>query len=237
MELKKTLTADLEHNRHTRWLLGLVLAMALVVAALEYTSSDGVGSLDELLSEEIPEDMEFVPNVENDEQLEALKSQAPDLAEELIEVADAPNEVNDLEEVPPPPLDIALEIGPSLDDIVLTETPVEVEQQNSDESLPLRVVEKIPQFPGGNIQFNRWLAKNLNYPEAARRQKIQGVVVVSFMVNADGTTSDEKIVTSVDPLLDREVLRVFRMMPRWEPGMEKGKPCRVLLQKNVVFSF
>ena len=89
MEQKKTLTADLEHSRHTRWLLGLVLALAIVVAALEFTSSNTEGSLDDLLSEEIPEDMEFVPNVENDEQLEALQPQAPVLAEELVEVTSA----------------------------------------------------------------------------------------------------------------------------------------------------
>ena len=235
MEQKKTLTADLEHSRPTRWLLGLVLALAIVVAALEYTSSDRNGSLDDLLSDEIPEDMEFVPSVEKDEQLEALQSQAPAMAEELIEVADAQNEVNDQETAPPPPLEIAVEIDPSIDDIVLTEPPIEVDQLNSQEPLPMRVVEQLPQFPGGTQLFIKWLTKNLKYPESARRQNIQGKVMVSFIVNADGTTSDEKIITSVDPLLDRETLRTIRMMPRWEPGIYNGKPCRTLVYLPVVF--
>ena len=235
MEQKKTLTADLEHNRQTRWMLGLVLALAIVVAALEYTSSDRDGSLDDMLLEEIPEDMEFVPNVEKDEQLEALKSQTPVLAEELIEVTDAQNEVNDQETAPPPPLEIAVEIDPSIDDIVLTEPPVEVDQQNSQEPLPMRVVEQLPQFPGGTSLFIKWLTKNLKYPESARRQNIQGKVMVSFVVNADGTTSDEKIITSVDPVLDRETLRVIRMMPRWEPGIYNGQPCRTLVYIPIVF--
>ena len=186
------MTADLEHSRHTRWLLGLVLALAIVVAALEFTSSNTEGSLDDLLSEEIPEDMEFVPNVENDEQLEALQPQAPVLAEELVEVTDAQTDVNNQEVVSPPPLDIAVEIDPSIDDLVLADTPVEVEQNDSEEPLPMRVVEQLPQFPGGTPLFIKWLTKNLKYPESAKRQNIQGRVMVSFVVNADGTTTDEK---------------------------------------------
>lgn len=235
MEQKKTLTADLEHSRHTRWLLGLVLALAIVVAALEFTSSNTEGSLDDLLSEEIPEDMEFVPNVENDEQLEALQPQAPVLAEELVEVTDAQTDVNNQEVVSPPPLDIAVEIDPSIDDLVLADTPVEVEQNDSEEPLPMRVVEQLPQFPGGTPLFIKWLTKNLKYPESAKRQNIQGRVMVSFVVNADGTTTDEKIITSVDPMLDRETLRVIRMMPRWEPGIYNGQPCRTLVYLPVVF--
>lgn len=237
MEQKKTLTADLEHSRHTRWLLGLVLALAIVVAALEYTTTDKEESLDDLLSEEIPEDMEFVPSVEKDKQLEALQSQTPALAEELVEVADAQPEVENQEAAPPPPpLDIAVEIDPSIDDlVVLTDTPVEVEQQHNDEPLPLRVVEQLPQFPGGTHLFIKWLTKNLRYPESARKQNIQGRVMVSFVVNADGTTTDVKIVTSVDPMLDRETLRVIRMMPRWQPGIYKGEPCRTLVCLPVVF--
>ena len=235
MELKKTLAADLEHSRNTRWLLGLVMALAIVVAALEYTNSDNDGSLDDLLLEEIPEDMEFVPNVEKDEQLEALKAQAPSLAEELVEVTEAQTDVDDQNTLPPPPLEVAVEIDPTIDDLVLAEAPVEVEQQNMEEPLPLRVVEQQPKFPGGNQLFIKWLTDNLVFPETAIRQNIQGLVKVSFVVNTDGTISDEKIVTPANPMLDREVLRVIRMMPRWEPGIYKGEPCRTIISQPVVF--
>ena len=127
LDTKKSVTADLEHSRQTRWLLGLVLAMAIVVSALEFTSSDKYSSLDELLADEIPEDMEFVPTVESDDELEQLKPQASNIAEELVEVNDAQNEVAD--DTPPlPPIEISLEVDPSIDDIVLTEQPVEVSQ-------------------------------------------------------------------------------------------------------------
>lgn len=235
MELKKTLAADLEHNRNTRWLLGLVMALAIVVAALEYTNHDNEESLDDLLLDEIPEDMEFVPNVEKDEQIEALKAQAPALAEELVEVADAQNDVNDQEAIPPPPpLEVAVEIDPAIEDLLMAEKPVEVEQQ-SEEPLPMRIVEQLPQFPGGTQSFMKWLTNNLNYPEMAKQQNIQGKVVVSFIVNADGTTSDRKLITPVNPMLDREAMRVINMMPRWEPGIYKGNPCRTLVYLPVVF--
>ncbi len=233
LDTKKSVTADLEHSRQTRWLLGLVLAMAIVVSALEFTSSDKYSSLDELLADEIPEDMEFVPNVESDDELEQLKPQASNIAEELVEVNDAQNEVAD--DTPPlPPIEISLEVDPSIDDIVLTEQPVEVSQQQ-DDVVPLRLLERIPQFPGGGQLLMKWLTKNLKYPESARRQNIQGTVVASFVINADGTVFDPKIIKSVEPSLDREVLKTIRMMPRWEPGIYKEEPCRTVVHLPVEF--
>ena len=81
----------------------------------------------------------------------------------------------------------------------------------------------------------QWLTKNLKYPYQAQKDKIQGMVVVSFIVNKDGTVADVKVSTSADPVLDREALRVMRMMPRWKPGKDKGKVCRTMVAVPVVF--
>ena len=62
----------------------------------------------------------------------------------------------------------------------------------------------------------------------AQRQHIEGKVVVSFIINKDGSISGVKVEHSVDPLLDQEALRVVKMMPKWKPGVEKNKPCRTL---------
>lgn len=101
--------------------------------------------------------------------------------------------------------------------------------------LTLRVVERLPEFPGGMVEFMKWLTKNLKYPEAARRQNMQGTVVVSFIVNTDGTTSEAKIVRPKHPDLDREAMRVVRMMPKWKPGEDHGKPCRAMIAIPIVF--
>lgn len=81
----------------------------------------------------------------------------------------------------------------------------------------------------------KWLTKNLSYPVIAQQQKIQGKVLVSFIINKDGTISSPKVVKSVSPELDREALRVIRIMPKWKPGEDHGKPCRTYFCIPVVF--
>ena len=106
---------------------------------------------------------------------------------------------------------------------------------NNDNPLNFRVVEQLPEFPGGMAAFVKWLTDNLHYPALAQRQNIQGRVVVTFIINRDGSTSDLKIAKSVNPMLDREALRVARMMPNWKPGLANGKPCRTLFAIPIEF--
>ena len=82
----------------------------------------------------------------------------------------------------------------------------------------------------------QWLTKNLKYPPAAQKNKIQGTVVVSFIVNKDGSVANVRVSTSVDPLLDNEALRVMKMMPKWKPGIDKNKVCRTMIAVPVVFA-
>ena len=81
----------------------------------------------------------------------------------------------------------------------------------------------------------KWLTKNLRYPPAAQQHKVQGKVVAQFIVNKDGTVSDIEILKPVDPSLDREALRVLRMMPKWKAGMQDAKPCRTQVCIPIVF--
>lgn len=233
MEVKKSLTADLESSRGTRFLLGLVLALALLVVCLEYTTTDSFDDYEDILAGDIPEDMELMPPIENSPQLEALKPDLPPVTEQIVTVEEKATTVKPETVVPPRPVELALEEEVTLEDIiddVMPEATADVQ-----ETLPLRVVEQLPQFPGGMMLLIQWLTKNLKYPDAARRQQIQGRVMVSFIVNADGTTVDAKVVHAVHPLLDREALRVVRMLPRWQPGVSNGVPCRTLVHLPIVF--
>ena len=111
--------------------------------------------------------------------------------------------------------------------------PVAVDED--DNPLNFQVIERLPEFPGGMVEFMKWLTKNLSYPVIAQQQKIQGKVLVSFIINKDGTISSPKVVKSVSPELDREALRVIRIMPKWKPGEDHGKPCRTYFCIPVVF--
>ena len=96
---------------------------------------------------------------------------------------------------------------------------------NTDKIL-FRVIEELPEFPGGATEFMKWLTRNLRYPASAEEKKIEGKVIVSFIVNKNGSISDIKIIKSLDPDCDSEVLRVMKKMPKWKPGTEKGRPVR-----------
>lgn len=89
---------------------------------------------------------------------------------------------------------------------------------------PKQEAEKMPQFKGGEEAMYQWLAYNMRYPEQAALNNIQGCVEVQFVVKADSTISDVKVLRGVDPDLDAEAVRVVKAMPKWIPGEKDGKP-------------
>lgn len=110
-----------------------------------------------------------------------------------------------------------------------------VSTQNTDDETVHDVVEQMPSFPGGMAALMSWLSGNIQYPQTALMNKISGRVVVSFVVNKDGSISDAKIVKSMDPALDKEAIRVVSSMPNWIPGRQKGKPVRVKYTLPITF--
>ena len=97
------------------------------------------------------------------------------------------------------------------------------------------VVEEMPHFPGGAAALQAFLSSNTKYPVVAQENGVQGRVIVSFVVERDGSITDVKVVRSVDPSLDREASRVVRSMPRWSPGKQNGSAVRVKYTVPVVF--
>ena len=97
------------------------------------------------------------------------------------------------------------------------------------------VVEEMPHFPGGAAALQAFLSSNTKYPVVAQENGVQGRVIVSFVVERDGSITDVRVVRSVDPSLDREASRVVRSMPRWSPGKQNGSAVRVKYTVPVVF--
>jgi len=97
------------------------------------------------------------------------------------------------------------------------------------------VVEQMPQFPGGDAALMKFLSENVKYPVVAQENGVQGRVVISFVVERDGSITDVKVARSVDPSLDREAARVVKSMPNWIPGKQNGSAVRV--KYNVPVSF
>ena len=97
----------------------------------------------------------------------------------------------------------------------------------SSEDAVFIVVETNPEFPNGLEGLYQYLASNINYPSEAKAKNIEGKVYVTFVIEKDGSVSNVKTLRSPDPMLTAEAERVVRAMPKWKPGMQRGKKVRV----------
>lgn len=103
-------------------------------------------------------------------------------------------------------------------------------------SEPFTVVEVMPVFPGGQTALAQYIASHLKYPTVAQENGIQGRVFVSFVVGEDGYVEDVQVIKGVEPMLDKEAVRVIQSLPRWTPGNQQGKPVRVKYTVPVTFA-
>ena len=108
------------------------------------------------------------------------------------------------------------------------------EVPTEDNSL-FKIVECMPEFPGGMKGCLDFIQTEMCYPEEAKKAGIQGRVILQFIIEKDGTPAQPRIVRSVHPLLDKEALRIIRQMPKWTPGKQDGKPQRVLYTIPISF--
>jgi TonB family protein len=97
------------------------------------------------------------------------------------------------------------------------------------------VVEIQPSPAGGMAGWNKYLSENLRYPPNAQRKGIEGTVIVAFVVNTDGTTTDIEILRSVGGGCDEEVIRIVKGSPKWTPGMQRGTPVRTRMRLPLRF--
>ena len=109
------------------------------------------------------------------------------------------------------------------------------EPQKVEDNKVFDVVEQQPAFPGGQGALLSWLSQNIHYPAVAEENGIQGRVVVSFVVEKDGSISNVQVVRGVDPSLDKEAARVVKSMPKWTPGKQNGQAVRVKYNVPVTF--
>jgi protein TonB len=101
----------------------------------------------------------------------------------------------------------------------------------------LFIVEVMPSFRGGNLtKFHDWVQKRTNYPQEAIDNKIKGTVILTFIVEKDGSVSNVTIVKGVNPLLDNEAVKAISESPKWSPGLQRGQPVRVRFLIPLIFT-
>lgn len=236
MKQQKSDIRTVEEHRATAFLLGLVLVLSVLYVAFQYNSAPQGMDLSDQSLDELVQDIELHPAMDDKEMVNTMAVQPPQKTfSERIKAVDQPlkQQIEKLSASTTSPLLVGDGEAEALNaklSAALPPIPVASEQP-----LNFRIVQQMPEFPGGGSAFIQWLTRQLRYPPLAQSQRIQGRVVVSFIVNKDGSIADVKLEKSVNALLDREALRVIRMMPRWKPGVHNNQPCRTMVTVPVVF--
>ena len=98
------------------------------------------------------------------------------------------------------------------------------------------VVEDMPMFPGGKAELKTYIYSNLEYPESAKKQGVSGEVMVQFNVKGSGELEDIKVANSSHKEFEKPAMEVFKEMPAWSPGKQRGKPVKVKVIVPVRFN-
>ena len=110
---------------------------------------------------------------------------------------------------------------------IITEEDFNVKVSHYDNDTIFSVCDEMPEFPGGSEKFMEYLSGNITYPEDAKEKGISGRVFIQFVIEKDGSVSNVKVMKGIGGGCDEEAVRVVKAMPKWKPGIQKGKPVRV----------
>lgn len=219
MEIKKYPAADVRRKSDIYFMIGLIVALGITLAAFNYKSSDEID-----LTGFLPDAVEEVEEMTDITRQEQPPPPPPPPPQE-IEVIEDDSEVEE-EEFASTEVDQNTEI--------IVQEQVEIVEQTKEEEI-FTVVEEQPEFPGGYEAMMKFLASNIQYPPMAKENNIQGRVVVQFVVEKDGRITDVKVVKDLGWGTGDEAARVVKMMPRWKPGKQRNKPVKVRFNLPVKF--
>jgi protein TonB len=230
IEVKKSSSANLEKNKTTWLLIGLVVVFALMYIALEFTTFEEKKVQPKVKNEakEIKQDAIQEFKIVRPPQPQ-VQQQKPTEVKEIIKVLEKDSEQEESELVAPE--DMGQEEYVDVEytgDIVVEE---EVEEEEIFMS-----VQDPASFPGGMQELYKYLSDNIKYPAVSRNNNSQGKTILRFIVNTDGSiTGIEVMKSSGDMYLDKEAVRVVTGMPKWKPGVQNGRSVRCYFVLPVTF--
>ncbi len=215
MEVKKNPKANLEKQRLTFILLGLAVTLGIVLLGFEWTTRSGTAK--ELDAPDMEVEEEIVPVTTREEPPPPEPPKQEKVAE-IFEVVEDDVEIEDEMDI----VDTEADEETAIDIVEIEET-----EEKEEEEPVFFIVEQMPEFPGGEIALRKYIAEHVEYPTIARENDIQGKVYIQFEVTKNGNIGQVKVARGVDPLLDKEAIRVVKSLPKWKPGMQRGKPVNV----------
>ncbi|MBO4341406.1 MAG: energy transducer TonB [Bacteroidales bacterium] len=227
MEIKKSEKASLENKRLLLLEIGLVVALAVVYAAFNYSSREkSVAALEDTTQVLVEEEMIAIQN-----ELPPPPPEAPSVPvlSDQIDIVDDDIKLDD-------DMFINLEDDNTGVEIQEYKEAVVVEEEEEEEAIPFQLVEQKPSFNGGDANdFSKWVNSKLVYPEIAKENGVQGRVTLQFKVEANGKVTNVKVLRGVDPSLDAEAVRVVQSSPKWTPGRQRDRAVPVTYTFPVIF--
>lgn len=215
MEPKKTEKADLTKKTFLFFNIGLVVSLALALAAFTYKVKDDTGGADLGNQQAIIEEIIDVPVTEQLPPPPPPKIEQP----QIVEVPDETEIEEDLEI----DMDTETDVTETVADIPIA--PVVVEEKEDPNTI-FTVVEETAAPVGGMAAFYEYVGKKIKYPAQARRMGIEGKVFVEFVIEKDGSITDVKAIKGIGGGCDQEAERILASAPKWKPGKQRGKPVR-----------
>ncbi len=215
MELKKNPKSDLERWKSMFFQIGLVVSLGVILLAFNITQRksnvDEFGKLDDVEFED-----EDIP-VTRQEKPPEIKPPPPQQVVEVLNIVDDETEIED---------ELDMEDAEADEDTQMEVVIIE-EDEEDEEAQIFFIVEKMPVFPGGDLGLRKYIATHVKYPNIARENGIEGKVYIRFCVTSSGAVEKVSLARGVDPILDKEAIRVVKALPKWKPGEQRGKKVNV----------
>jgi periplasmic protein TonB len=217
MTSKKSTKANLERNKSTFFLLGVVVALSFVLISFEWTTEERKANLFLENGRELLVD-ENIPNTVEDDPIPVAPPKV--IIPEFFEIVDNTIDVGDIGRI------FSGEV--TIDDVISPYHYIPKDDAEKEEDEPFVLVEDMPLFKGGDVgKFSQWVNERIKYPQIPQENGIQGKVIVAFVIEPDGNISNVSVTRKIDPLLDAEALRVVQSSPKWTPGKQRGVAVRV----------
>ncbi len=221
METKKNPSRNLERRKPSLLFTGLLMALATVLVAFEWTTVEEVNRISNASWSVDFIEEEIIPV----SRMKAPPPPPPPVQTEIFKIVDEPEPVTEPVEFIEPVVDpepVVHVISPIVEVI--------------DEPIIYDFAAEMPQFHGGEAEMYRYLGGAIDFPEIALEAQLSGVVYVTFVVDVNGEITDVELLKGIGGGCDEEALRVVRNMPAWIPGKQNGIPVKVRFNMPIRFS-
>ena len=223
MQIKKNPNVDVQNKRVLLLEIGLAVALLIVIAAFLYTPREYKIEQIEMQAAVVEEEITEITRQDQ-------KPPEPPKRTEITVITDILNIVTNDEKI-----ETSVDFAEFAEDVEIIQQ-VAVEEETIEDDQPFVKVEQMPSFMGGDLMtFRNWVQSKGRYPQIAQENGISGQVLLTFVVERDGTLTNIQVLMTPDSSLSDEAVRVLKTSPKWTPGKQRNQAVRVKYTLPVVF--